>query len=93
MKPLREAIANIVIGDTPEQPGYVVGYDIADAIISELPLIHLLWLRYSCAVCGAEMSEIDVFLGDLCVLCREDDERGTIPHTSPSTPPPVGSAA
>ena len=93
MKPLREAIANIIVGDTIERPGYMVGSEIADAILAEIPLLQQLYERYSCAVCGAEMSDLDVFLGDLCVLCREDDERGTIPHTSPSTPPRVGSAA
>lgn len=93
MKPLREAIGHIIINDTPEQPGYVVGYEIADAILAEIPLLQQLYDRYSCAVCGAMMGEVDVFLGDLCVLCREDDERGTIPHVTPHNPSPVGSSA
>lgn len=93
MKPLRDAIANIVIDDSIEQPGYLVGTDIADAILKEIPILQQLYDRYSCAVCGAEMSELDVFLGDLCVLCREDDERGTIPHIGPHIPPTIGSAA
>ena len=93
MKPLREAIGNLVIGEENGEPGMLVGYYIADAILEHLPILQRLYDRYTCVVCGAEMSDLDVYLGELCVLCREDDERGTIPHIAPTPHLPTGMAA
>lgn len=83
----------MIVGETETTPGFLVGYDIADEIIKQIPLLQQLYNRYSCVICGAEMSELDVFLGELCVLCREDDERGTIQHITPTGPAPIGNAA
>ena len=93
MKSLRQQIADTIVGETDTQPGFLVGYDIADGILAAIPFLQHIYDRYSCAVCGAAMSDLDVFLGELCVLCREDDERGTISHIGPPPPNPVGNAA
>jgi hypothetical protein len=86
MKKLRDILAEVVVNDSVEQPGWMLGNDAAMAIIEQVPWLAVLWERYSCAVCGAELNEVDSFFGDLCVLCREDDSRGGVAASNPHDP-------
>lgn len=90
MDKLRDALACVLLGDTPERPGVMLGTDWADAIIEQVGPLLLEHAQQSCAlcgrkcaVCGARLSEIEAYHGDVCVLCGGEDDLCRTPLTGP----------
>lgn len=72
MKTLRDLISEVIVG-TEDDP-CCVGYNTADAIIEELPWLNEFFKTHLCAMCGSLLSTTDAFMGDLCTICRDEEQ-------------------